>query len=106
MKDMYKGKDFGGQRLGSGGFRPGGNGGNNGQFLSFLSTNNKSYSTPREMALRSRLYSDNAAEVRELNKKSRQSSVAMKMAARDHAVRVYGVSPPSCSRAYRDTKIR
>jgi len=73
LKDMHKGKDFGGQKLGNGGFRPGGNGGNNGQFLSFLSTNNKSYSTPREMALRSRLYSDNAAEVRELNRKSRQS---------------------------------
>ena len=73
MKDMYKEKDFGGSKLGSGGFRPSGNGGNNAQFLTYLSTNNKSYSTPREMALRAQLYNDNAAEVRELNRKSRAS---------------------------------
>jgi hypothetical protein len=60
MKDMYNDKDFGGSKLGSGGFRPSG-GGNNGQFLTYLSTNNKSYSTPREMALRAQLYNDNAA---------------------------------------------
>merc|ERR1719458_557407 len=73
MKDMYKEKDFGGSKLGSGGFRPSGNGGNNAQFLTYLSTNNKSYSTPREMALRAQLYNDNAAEVRELNRKPRAS---------------------------------
>jgi len=37
MGDMHKEKDFGGQKLGNGGFRPSGNGGNNGQFLSYLS---------------------------------------------------------------------
>merc|ERR1719458_2220157 len=73
MKDMYKEKDFGGSKLGSGGFRPSGNGGNNAQFLTYLSTNNKSYSTPREMALRAQLYNDKAAEVRELNRKLRAS---------------------------------